>query len=84
MKLIENCRAKWWRFYSVWFSAALSTVIGVAASAPETVASVVNGLPPEWRGAFPPFLIFGLTGISVAIRIIHQPKVTGNAEPPAA
>ncbi len=74
MTLITNWRARWWRLWSVWFGAFQAALIGFLTAFPSVAIDVVNALPPEWRGVFPPFVIFALFGLNVYLRIKRQPK----------
>lgn len=79
MRLIENCKRKWWRLYSVWFQGALSTAIGYLVMVPDAASSILNSLPPEMRAVVPAGATFALIALGIFIRVIHQPKAAGNA-----
>lgn len=82
MKLIEDCKRKWWKLYSVWFQGAVSAAVGALVMIPDAANSILNSLPPEMRAVVPAGATFALIALGILVRVIHQPKVTGNAANP--
>jgi hypothetical protein len=71
MRLIENCRRKWWRLWTVQLSAASAAVSAYVWASPDVVVSVLTQIPTWLRltaiGAF--------LALRILARIYHQPEV---------
>lgn len=77
MKLIEDCKLKWWKLWSVRLAACSAAASAYIWSSPDTVISILSQVPVAARIA----AIAGFFALKLAVRLTHQPKVTGNANP---
>lgn len=75
MKLIENCKTKWWKLWSVRLAAFSAAVSAYVWSSPDTVFSILSQVPVAARIA----AIAAFFGLKLLVRLVHQPKVTANA-----
>lgn len=79
--ILIDCKSKWWKLWSVRIHAAMSAAIGYLIASPDAMAGAINALPASMQAAMPPAVAFILFGLGTFGRLVHQPKVTANANP---
>lgn len=76
LKMIEHWR-KFWRMSSVQISAAATAIWAYLLSAPETMLSVLNSLPPDMRHWLPPLAPVAIFALVTFARLVRQEKING-------
>lgn len=68
LKLIENCKKRWWRLWSVQLATITATISAFIWSSPDVVISIITRVPWWLRMV----LIFGYLGLRILARISQQ------------
>jgi len=75
IRLISNCRRKWWRLWSIRWAAGKSALIAAALANPLAILDFMRELPRPLRVAVPLALLAIFWGLDALTRLVHQQKV---------
>lgn len=75
---------KWWRMFSVWFSIAGATILGITEFLPEIARNAWEYIPPDLKSGIPseylPKISLALWIASVISQFIRQKKLTAEVK----